>query len=81
MMKKNKPVNMATGGLMSMPPFIKKSEEEKDKGITPYDVNTPKEARQGLPSRLLAPSRTRFESGDSTAVSYTHLTLPTNREV
>ena len=66
MMKKNKPVNMATGGLMSMPPFIKKSEDEKDKGITPYDVNTPKEARQGLPSRLVAPSRTRFNSGGFT---------------
>ena len=63
MMKKNKPVNMATGGLMNMPPFIKKSEEEKEKGITPYDVNTPKEARQGLPTRLLSPSRTRFEVG------------------
>jgi hypothetical protein len=47
-----------------MPPFIKKSEEEKEKGITPYDVNTPKEARQGLPSRLVAPSRTRFNTGD-----------------
>ena len=57
------PVNMATGGLMNMPPFIKKSEEEKEKGITPYDVNTPKTARQGLPSRLLSPSRTRFEVG------------------
>ena len=63
LMKKTKPINMATGGLMNMPPFIKKSEEEKEKGITPYDVNTPKEARQGLPSRLLAPSRTRFEVG------------------
>ena len=61
--KKKKPINMATGGLMNMPPFIKKSEEEKEKGITAYDVNTPKEARQGLPSRLLAPSRTRFEVG------------------
>ena len=63
MMKKNKPINMATGGLMDMPPFIKKSEEEKEKGITPYDVNTPKEARQGLPARLLSPSRTRFTVG------------------
>ena len=63
MMKKNKPINMATGGLMNMPPFIKKSEEQKEQGITAYDVNTPKEARQGLPSRLLAPSRTRFEVG------------------
>ena len=63
MYKKNKPINMATGGLMNMPPFIKKSEEEKEQGITPYDVNTPKEARQGLPSRLVAPSRTRFKTG------------------
>ena len=61
--KKKKPINMATGGLMNMPPFIKKSEEEKEKGITPYDVNTPKEARQGLPTRLLSPSRTRFTVG------------------
>ena len=61
--KKKKQINMATGGLMNMPPFIRKSEEEKDKGITPYDVNTPKEARQGLPSRLVAPSRTRFNTG------------------
>ena len=63
MMKKNKPINMATGGLMNMPPFIKKSEEEKEQGITPYDVNTPKAARQGLPARLLSPSRTRFKTG------------------
>ena len=63
MYKKNKPINMATGGLMNMPPFIKKSEEEKEQGITPYDVNTPKAARQGLPARLLSPSRTRFKIG------------------
>ena len=31
-------INMATGGLMSMPPYIK-SLDEKDEGITPYDVN------------------------------------------
>ena len=68
MMKKNKPINMATGGLMNMPPFIKKSEEEKEQGITAYDVNTPKEARQGLPSRLLAPSRTRFNTGGFNAM-------------
>ena len=30
------PVNMATGGLMSMPPFIKKSEEEKEKGMVEW---------------------------------------------
>ena len=63
MYKKNKPINMATGGLMNMPPFIKKDEEQKEQGITAYDVNTPKEARQGLPARLLAPSRTRFTVG------------------
>ena len=34
--KKKKQINMATGGLMSMPPFIKKSEEEKDKGCLLY---------------------------------------------
>jgi len=62
-LNKIKPVNMATGGLMSMPPFIKKDEEQKEQGITAYDVNTPKEARQGLPARLLAPSRTRFSTG------------------
>ena len=68
MYKKNKPINMATGGLMNMPPFIRKAEEEKDKGITPYDVNTPKEARQGLPARLVAPSRTRFNTGGFNAM-------------
>ena len=61
--KKKKPINMATGGLMSMPPFIAKQEDDKDKGISPYDINTPAEARQGLPSRLLAKSRTRFNKG------------------
>ena len=79
MMKKNKPINMATGGLMNMPPFIKKSEEEKEKGITPYDVNTPKEARQGLPTRLLSPSRTRFTvGGGADASKFVFLGSPTN---
>ena len=62
-MKKIKAKKMATGGLMSMPPFIKKQEDEKDMGITPYDVNTPRSARKGMPSRLLSPSRTRFKKG------------------
>ena len=53
---------MKTGGLMSMPPFIKKQKDEED-GITPYDVSTPQSARQGMPSRLLSPSRTRFKKG------------------
>ena len=60
--KKKKPRNMATGGLMSQPPFIAKQDEE-DNGINPYDVNTPESARQGLPSRLLSKKRTRFNKG------------------
>jgi len=62
-MKRIKAKKMATGGLMSMPPFIAKQEEEKQ-GITPYDVNTPMSARKGLPSRALDKSRTRFNTGD-----------------
>ena len=57
-------INMATGGLMSMPPYIKR-QEEKDEGITPYDVKTPESARKGLPARLLGKTRTRFSSGDA----------------
>ena len=53
---------MATGGLMSQPPYIAKQDEE-DNGINPYDVNTPESARQGLPSRLLSKKRTRFNKG------------------
>ena len=60
----SKPINMATGGLMSMPPYIQK-QEEKDEGITPYDVKTPESARKGLPARLLGKTRTRFSSGDA----------------
>lgn len=62
-MKKNKPINMATGGLMSQPPYIAKNDPNQDVGITPYDVNTPQSARQGMPSRLLSPTRTRFKDG------------------
>ena len=62
--KYKKPVNMATGGLMSQPPYIAKQDEEKDEGISPYDVNTPESARQGMPSRLLSKKRTRFNKGD-----------------
>ena len=62
-MKKNKPINMATGGLMSQPPYIAKNDPNQDVGITPYDVNTPQSARQGMPSRLLSPTRTRFKHG------------------
>ena len=59
---KKKAKKMATGGLMSQPPFIAKQDEE-DNGINPYDVNTPESARQGLPSRLLSKARTRFKNG------------------
>ena len=61
-MKKIKAVKMATGGLMSMPPYIAKQDEESQ-GITPYDVNTPRSARKGLPSRAMDKTRTRFNKG------------------
>ena len=61
-MKKVKAIKMATGGLMSMPPYIAKQDKTSD-GITPYDVNTPMSARKGLPSRALDKSRTRFNKG------------------
>ena len=61
-MKRIKAKKMATGGLMSMPPYIAKQDEDKQ-GITPYDVNTPMSARKGLPSRALDKSRTRFKDG------------------
>jgi hypothetical protein len=61
-MKKIKAKKMATGGLMSMPPYIAKQDEEAQ-GITPYDVNTPRSARGGLPSRAMDRTRTRFNKG------------------
>lgn len=61
-MKRIKAKKMATGGLMTMPPYIAKQDEDKQ-GITPYDVNTPMSARKGLPSRALDKSRTRFKNG------------------
>lgn len=61
-MKKVKPIKMATGGLMSMPPYIAKQDKTSE-GITPYDVNTPMSARKGLPSRALDKSRTRMNKG------------------
>jgi hypothetical protein len=61
-MKKVKPIKMATGGLMSMPPYIAKQDKTSE-GITPYDVNTPMSARKGLPSRALDTSRTRMNKG------------------
>ena len=67
----------ATGGLMDMPPYLQ-ANDESDKainssdgnlerepaGIGAYDINTPKSARKGLPSRLLGKTRTRFNKGD-----------------
>lgn len=61
-MKKVKAIKMATGGLMSMPPYIAKQDKTSE-GITPYDVNTPMSARKGLPSRALDTSRTRMNKG------------------
>ena len=61
-MKRIKAKKMATGGLMSMPPYIAKQDEEAQ-GITPYDVNTPRSARGGLPSRAMDKTRTRFNKG------------------
>ena len=58
-----KPINMATGGLMSLPPYLRDT-EKKDSGITPYDVSTPDSARKGLPQRGLSKSRTRYSKGD-----------------
>jgi hypothetical protein len=48
---------------MSKPPYLK-NEEEKDTGITPYDVDSPESARKGMPSRLLSKQRTRFSKGN-----------------
>ena len=59
----NKPINMATGGLMSLPPYIKALDEE-DKGVTAYDVDSPESTRKGMPSRLLSKQRTRFKKGE-----------------
>ena len=56
-------INMATGGLMSKPPYLN-TKEEKDIGITPYDVDSPESARKGMPSRLLSKQRTRFSKGN-----------------
>ena len=70
-------INMATGGLMSKPPYLRPNDEsdkeirasdgnlkKEPAGITPYDVDSPVSTRKGLPSRLLSPSRTRFSKGD-----------------
>jgi len=65
-MKKIKAIKMATGGLMSMPPYIAKAQSnlpDQEQTIQPYDVNTPMSARQGLASRILSPSRTRLKHG------------------
>lgn len=61
-MKRIKAKKMATGGLMSMPPYIAKQDKTSE-GITPYDVNTPMSARKGLPSRAMDSSRTRMNKG------------------
>ena len=57
-----KPINMATGGLMNRP-IGSREENKKDEAISPYDVDSPKSTRAGMPSRLLGKDRTRFEHG------------------
>ena len=54
---------MATGGLMSQPPYIAKQDSKDESLIEAYDVNTPASARQGLPSRAMSSSRTRMMNG------------------
>ena len=62
-MKKYKLVKMATGGLMSKPPYIAAQDTTPAESISPYDVNTPSSARQGLASRVISPERTRLKYG------------------
>ena len=57
-MKKIKAIKMATGGLMSQPPYIAKEDL-----ISAYDITVPKATRQGLPSRLISPDKTRMNQG------------------
>ena len=57
-MKKIKAVKMATGGLMSQPPYIAKEDL-----MGAYDITTPKSTRQGLPSRIMSPNKTRLNKG------------------
>ena len=70
-----KAINMATGGIMSLPPYLN-TKEEKDTGITPYDVDSPESARKGMPSRLLSKQRTRFSKGDEAVKPLKPLLLP-----
>ena len=63
--KINRPINMATGGLMNRP-IGSREEDKKDTGISAYDVSTPESARQGMPSRVLGKDRTRFTGGGFT---------------
>jgi hypothetical protein len=62
-MKKIKAIKMATGGLMSQPPYIAKQDSKDESLIQAYDVNTPASARAGLPSRAMSSSRTRMMKG------------------
>jgi len=59
-MKRIKAIKMATGGLMSQPPYLAKQDKSL---IEAYDVNTPVSARKGLPSRAMSSSRTRMKNG------------------
>ena len=76
-----KPINMATGGLMNRP-IGSREENKKDEAISPYDVDSPKSTRAGMPSRLLGRDRTRFEHGGFHSVEEVkdYLDNPENKE-
>ena len=76
-----KPINMATGGLMNRP-IGSREENKKDEAISPYDVDSPKSTRAGMPSRLLGKDRTRFEHGGFHSVEEVkdYLDNPENKE-
>ena len=75
------PINMATGGLMNRP-IGSREENKKDEAISPYDVDSPKSTRAGMPSRLLGKDRTRFEHGGFHSVEEVknYLDNPENKE-
>ena len=76
-----KPINMATGGLMNRP-IGSREENKKDEAISPYDVDSPKSTRAGMPSRLLGKDRTRFEHGGFHSIEDVkkYLNNPENKE-
>ena len=72
---------MATGGLMNRP-IGSREENKKDEAISPYDGDSPKATREGMPSRLLGRDRTGFEHGGFHSVEEVkdYLDNPENKE-